>query len=457
MGTEIPKPGIDERPKSPAPVPSGSPVLPGPAGAEGLLPEAVPAAPTPAAVAPVRRRSLSGGFGVNLRDWRILSAIGLVVVAFPIWRAAVGHAKPTNSAGTAAAAATPVAVCKVGRQDLANEVEYDAELRPYQEIDLHSKVAGFVQDILVDIGDRVQKGQLLATIEVPELVDDIARANAALNRNEQEVARAKAAYNEAHLVYTRLSDVNTAQPNLIAQQELDAALEKDQTTSSSLAAASAEVDMSRAEISKLETMRKYTRITAPFAGAITKRYADPGALIQAGVSSSTQAMPLVRLSQIDKLRLDIEVSVGDVSRIKAGEPIEVRITSCNATFSGIIARTTREVDNATRKMIVEADVQNPDLKLVPGMYGSVLFRPEHREKTLAVPIRAVAREKTATVLVVNPDNKVEQREVKIGLETPDHLEVLAGLRENEMVVIGSGVKPGQLVQPRLIEPGKGTQ
>jgi RND family efflux transporter MFP subunit len=242
---------------------------------------------------------------------------------------------------------------------------------------------------------------------------------------------------------------------LIAQQELDAALEKDQTTSFSLAAATAEVDVSRAEIAKLQTMLKYTQITAPFAGVITKRYADPGALIQAGVSSSTQALPLVRLSQMDKLRLDMEVSIGDVSRIKAGEPIDVRVTSCDTTFKGTVARTTHEVDNATRKMIVEADVQNPDLKLVPGMYASVSLHPDHRDKTLAVPIQAVAREKSTTVLVVNPENKVEQREVKIGLETPDHLEVLAGLRENEMVVIGSGVKPGQLVQPRLIQGSKG--
>jgi RND family efflux transporter MFP subunit len=417
-----------------------APTVPGPA----TVPMTTPSEPISSPSAP-RQRSLRDGLNLKRVDWRILGGVALVVIVIPLWRATTGHAKPTASVP----AATPVAVYRVVREDLADEVQYDAELRPYQEVDLHSKVAGFLQDIRVDIGDRIEKGQLLATIEVPELDDDIVRAHAALKRNEQNVASAKAAYDEAHLIYQRLSDVNKAQPNLIAQQELDGALEKDQTTSSSLAAATAEVDVARADIAKLETMLKYTRITAPFAGIITKRYVDPGSLIQAGVSSSTQALPLVRLSQIDKLRLDVPVSVAYVSRIKTGDPVEVRVESCNSSFSGTIARTTHEVDSATRKMIVEADVQNPDFKLVPGMYASVSLRPEHRDQTLAVPVEAVSREKSTTVLVVNQANKIEQREIKIGLETPNHLEVLAGLKENEMVVIGSTVRPGQLVQPRL--------
>jgi multidrug efflux pump subunit AcrA (membrane-fusion protein) len=204
-------------------------------------------------------------------DWRIVGAVAAAVIAIPVWRATNGHAKPAASGP----AATPVAVCKVMREDLVDEVQYDAELRPHQEVDLHSKVAGYLQDIRVDIGDRVEKGQLMATIEVPELADDITRANAALNRNQQDVARAKAAYDEAHLVYTRLSDVNKAQPNLIAQQELDAALEKDQTTSSSLAAATAEVEVARADDG--------ATVTWPVAADGVGRFAAAGASIRRGV------------------------------------------------------------------------------------------------------------------------------------------------------------------------------
>jgi RND family efflux transporter MFP subunit len=420
---------------SPCPLPPATPQ-------ETAIPEQT-SVPTP-----VRRKSIAGGFGLNRLDWRIFSVIGLALIAIPVWRTTTGHAKQA----IATAPAVPVAITKVTREDLAQELVCDAELRPYQEVELHSKVAGFLKNITVDIGDRVEAGQLLATIEVPELGDDIKRANAALNRNEQEVARAQAAYEDAHLVYNRLASVDKAQPNLIAQQELDAALEKDQTASSSLAAVKAEVEVSHAEIAKLKTMLSYSRILAPFPGVITKRYADPGALIQAGISSSTQALPLVRLSQNDKLRLDIPLSVSYVARIKTGDPVEVRVESCNKSFTGKIARSTRKVETATRTMEVEVDVPNPDLQLIPGMYASVSLRSAFREKTLAVPIEAVSRQKSSTVFVINNQNKIEERSVTVGLETSDKLEILTGLSENERIMIGSRaqVRPGQVVDPKVI-------
>jgi RND family efflux transporter MFP subunit len=385
-------------------------------------------------------------------DWRVAGVLLLAMVVIPVWRATTGHAKP----GTVVASAPQVAVCPVTREDLVEDIVCNAELRPYQEIDLHAKVAGYLEKISVDIGDRVNAGQLLANIEVPELADDIQRATAALSRNEQEVSRAQAGYEEAHLVYTRLAAVDKAQPNLIAQQELDAAIEKDRTSASALAGAKAEVDVSRAEISKLKTMQKYSHIAAPFTGVITRRYADPGALIQAGVSSSTQALPLVRLSQNDRLRLTIPVSVSYVSRIQVGDPVDIRVESCARPLTGTIARSTYKVDTATRTMNVEVDVPNDDLKLIPGMYASVALRLDHREKTLAVPVEAVSRQKLATVFVVNTNRKIEERTITLGLETPRKLEILSGLKESELVMIGnrSQFKPGQLVEPKPIQEAK---
>jgi len=382
-------------------------------------------------------------------DWRVVvvAAIGLTLV--PVWRAHTGHAEPAQ----ALPPAVQVAVARVERQDLAQELVCDAEFRPYQEIDLHAKVAGYLESINVDIGDRVKAGQLLATIEVPELGDDIRRAEAAQKRSGQEVTRAQAAADDAHLVFSRLSAVAKTQPSLIAQQELDSALEKDHATASALAAAQAEVEVAKAEVEKLRTMAKYCRITAPFAGVITERYADPGALIQAGTSSSTQTLPLVRLSQNDRLRLDIPVSVSYVSRIKNGDPVTVHVTALERPFEGSIARTAEKVDTATRTMKVEVDVPNPDLKLIPGMYASVALRLDHRDKALAIPVEAISRQKACTVFVVNADNTLEERTVSLGLETPRKCEVLTGLRENELVMIGSRtqVKPGQRVGPKLIE------
>jgi RND family efflux transporter MFP subunit len=382
-------------------------------------------------------------------DWRISAGILVVVVIALVWRGTVGHAKPGNLPEEALA----VAVARVTRQDLARELTCEAELRPYQEIDLHAKVAGYLQKITVDIGDRVEAGQLLAVIEVPELGDDIQRANASLKRCQEEVARAQAAHDEAHLVYTRLTAIDKARPNLIAQQELDTAVEKDRATGSSLAAASAEVDVAKADINKLQTMLKYSRITAPFPGVITKRYADPGALIQAGTSSSTQTLPLVRLSQNDRLRLDIPVSVSYVSRVELGDPVQIQVASLERAFSGKIARSTRKIETATRTMEVEVDVPNTDLKLIPGMYASVILRLDHRDQALAVPVEAVSRKKTCTVFVVGNDQRMEERVVRLGLETPQQVEVTSGVKENELVMIGSRtqVHPGQRVEPKLIE------
>ena len=385
-------------------------------------------------------------------DWRLGVIVLLAVISIPLYRVIRRVPKVEFTPGNV----LTVAVAKVTRENLSQELVCDAELRPYQEIDLHAKVAGYLEKINVDIGDRVETGQLLAIIEVPELGDDIARAEAIQKRSEEEVSRAQMAYEESHLTYTRLAAVDKSQPNLLAQQDLDTAQTKDRTADSALAGAKDQVEVARAEMNKLKTMKKYSQITAPFPGVITKRYANPGALIQAGISSSTQAMPLVRLSQNDRLRLDIPVSVSYVSRVNLGDPVEIRVDSLEKSWTGTIARSTRKVETATRTMEVEVDVPNGNLKLIPGMYASVTLRLEHREKTLVVPVQAVSREKTSTVLVINKENRIEERTVSLGLETPHRIEVLAGLSENDLVMIGSRtqVKAGQQVEPKLIEEAR---
>ena len=193
-------------------------------------------------------------------------------------------------------------------------------------------------------------------------------------------------------------------------------------------------------LKNIKRMVSYTQITAPFDGVVTQRYADPGTLIQAGTSSDTQALPLVRVSDNYRLRLDFPVTVDYVKDVKLGDPVTVRVDSLNGkTFTGNISRFTHEVDDNTRTMITEIEVPNPDLELMPGMYATVVLKVEKRPQALAVPIEAVAGGKTPTVYVVNHDNQIEERAVKLGLETPDKYEVLSGLQEGDLVVIGNRV------------------
>ena len=349
-----------------------------------------------------------------------------------------------------------VAVATVIREDISRSVAFDAELRPHQEIELHAKVTGYLDSLKVDAGDSVQEGQLIATLDVPELKIEIEHALATERRSHAEIERAKAAYEEANLQFTRLMATDKAQPHLIAQQDLDAARARNRSGEASLDAAKEQANVSEADVKKLRAMLVYTQITAPFAGVITKRYSDAGALIQAGTSSGAQ--PVVKLSQNDKLRLVFPVSMTYVGRIKVGNAVEVRIESMNRVVSGKVARFSRKVETATRTMETEVDLSNDDLSLIPGMYASVSLDLEKHEKALVAPVEAVTRNKSgkASVYLIGKNNSIEEREVTLGMETPTKLEILSGLAENDVLFVGSRaqVKPGEIVTPMVVKPLK---
>jgi RND family efflux transporter MFP subunit len=333
-----------------------------------------------------------------------------------------------------------VAVARVHREDLYREIAIPAEFRPYNEVDVHAKVSGYVQRIDVDIGDRVKAGALLAILEIPELRDDLDHAVATRKR-------AYADYRDVHLSYTRLLAVNQQHPNLVAQQDLDTAAAKDAMAEGAMAAAKADVE-------KYQTLVGYTKITAPFGGVITRRYADPGALIQAGTASQTQAMPLVHLSDNYRLRLDFPVSVDYVRDVRTDAPVTVRVESLGGRpFEGRVVRFSDRVDDSTRTMIVETEVENPTLEVVPGMYAAVTLKIDQRPHVLAVPVEAVPQG-TKTVLVVNPDHRLEERAITLGLETATLYEVTSGLADGDLVMIGNSaqLRPGQTVQLAATEP-----
>jgi RND family efflux transporter MFP subunit len=365
--------------------------------------------------------------------------------------------------------APPVAAVKIGRSDIVQTLNIPAEFRPFQEIEVHAKVAGFVKSITVDVGDRVRAGQLLATLEVPELQDEIRQDEAAVKRASEEINRAQAdlertqsAHEVAHIGATRLASVMKERPNLVAQQDIDEASGRDRvaeaqvaTARAALAAAREQLEIAKAGQSKTQTLLDYARITAPFAGVITRRYADTGAMIQAGTSSQTQAMPLVLLSENDRLRLVIPVPESAVSRIHLGQRVSVTVQSLHKTVSGIVARFADRLDTDTRTMRVEVDVQNPNLELVPGMYADASLALEQVSNVIVAPVQAVDHaEAGARVLAVGKDGRLESRAVTLGLETDDRIEIRSGLSEGDVVVVGSRaqMKAGTMVTPKLAAP-----
>jgi RND family efflux transporter MFP subunit len=256
--------------------------------------------------------------------------------------------------------------------------------------------------------------------------------------------RAAADYENAHQISTRIAGVNKEQPNLVAQQDIDTAAAKDSVAAAAVTAAKSDVE-------KYETLFGYTQIIAPFDGVITGRYADPGALLQAGTGSGEQPRALLRVSDNYRLRLDFPVSVGYVKDIHLGDKVAVRVQSLDGkVYEGQVTRFTDRVNQDTRTMITEIEVPNPNLELVPGMYAAVALKVQRRTQALSIPIEALSMGTTNTVYLVNGDQKIEQRGVTLGLETPTRCEVTSGLKEGDTVMIGTRtqIPVGQKVETK---------
>jgi len=365
-------------------------------------------------------------------------------------------------------AAVTVGVTKVARKSLQRQITLSSELVPFQEIDVYAKESGFVKNLYVDYGSRVQTGQLMATLEIPELeaqlqVDQAAIKNATdeVSRADHELKRYRAQYRALHLEYTRLNGVFESQPGLVAQQEVDDAQGKDLAAASQVDAGESGLEAAQSQLlvgkSRLihdQALFAYARITAPFSGVVTQRYANLGTLMQAGTSSSTQAMPLVKLSEDDLFRLVIPVPESSVRYIRVNDPVDVHVPSLNRSFPGKVARFSVDVQADTRTMHTEVDVPNRDRLLMPGMYVETTLTLEAKDNVLAVPLEAVNHEgEQTTVYVVSPTGKVEDRVIALGLETSTEAEVVSGLAEGEPVIVSdrSGLKPGQEVRPQVVQ------
>lgn len=372
-----------------------------------------------------------------------------------------------------APAATPVAVVKVTRQNLASQMEIASEFLPFQEIDVYAKVSGYVQKLDVDWGTHVKKGQVLADLEIPELQQQLQQDEATVHRNEsdlerahEELNRAQSEYTVAHLTFTRLADVQKTQPGLVAQQDIDVDQGKDLQASAgvsaakdSLAASEQGLMAAKAALEKDKALYAYSHITAPFDGVVTSIKAYTGALLPAGTSSNIGNSALCHLSQNDTLRLVIPVPERAVPDIHLGQKVAVQVSALNETFNGVVTNISDNIDLQTRTMHTEVHVPNATYQLVPGMYASVQIPLHVAANALALPVQAVQNTGTnkGSVLLVNAKNQLEQRNVTLGLQTATEIEIVSGLQENDQVIFGEQgqFKPGQLVSPKLSQAPTG--
>ncbi|MGO9258841.1 MAG: efflux RND transporter periplasmic adaptor subunit [Bryobacteraceae bacterium] len=367
-----------------------------------------------------------------------------------------------------AQASVTVGVAPVVRKPIVRQITVSSELVPFQEIDLYAKESGYIKDLLVDYGTRVKKGDKIAVLEIPELEMQLQQDAAAIKDREdmvhqaqRQVERVDAQVKPYQLQYNRIKEVAETKKGLVAQQEVDdwegkylAAAAQLEAAKSALQSADSELLAAKAKEQHDRILFDYSTVYAPFDGVITQRYANYGTLVQAGTSSSTNVLPIARLSEDDKFRLVIPVPESYVKFIHIDDPVDVHVSSLDRHFPGKVVRFSTDVAQDTRTMHTEVDVLNPTHVLIPGLYADATLTLERKNNALSVPLQAINHEAAGdTVFVVTAGNQIEIRPIQVGLQSASWVEVLSGLKEGDSVVVSdrAALKAGNLVQPHAVE------
>jgi len=336
---------------------------------------------------------------------RSLIASGAATVPLLV---ACGRAGP----GSTSSAAPPPAVrlARPHRGEIVRSVTLPGNVRAWQEATLFAKVTGYLKTITVDKGDEVVAGTLIADIEVPELLADRLKTQA-----EVEVAA---------IDYRRVAEARKKAPDLVIPQTVDDA--------------DARHKIAAANLARIETLLGFTRISAPFAGIITRRFVDPGAFIPAATAGSTaQNAAIVSLADFSTVRVAVAVPEPDVPFVTRDAPAVINVQELpGKSFPGSVTRFAYALDDATRTMLAEIDLPNPDRELRPGMYASITLAAERHPDALLLPSEAVLKEASGkSVFIVDREQRARKTAIKAGFEDSASVEVLDGLAPDQPVIL----------------------
>jgi len=352
-------------------------------------------------------------------------AAGIVVVgaiavaAITAWKQ-YQTMKERNTLEEEAKAGPHVEVVSVKKSDPDRNLTLVGEARPFASVTLYAKVSGYLKSLKVDKGDRVKKDQVLGVIESPE-IDKNYQGALADSLNKTSIAR------RMKLLRAR---------NLVSPQEDDQA--------------DSDAKVAKSKLDSLAVLKSYETLRAPFDGTVTSRYADPGALVQNAENSQTSALPVVTISQVDKLRVYIYVDQKDAAFIQIGSPAKVSVAERpDLDLSATVTRVSGELDPKTKMLLTEIDIDNKEGKLVPGSFVEVnlhLVVPEQLE----VPAQAlVVMQGKSYVVSVDTEDHIHYREVRVGDNDGQRVTILSGTEEHERVAlnIGSQWPEGSHIRP----------
>jgi len=405
---------------------------------ESKLPKVAPPATTQAPAAPP---SKSGGGATVVIALLALAALGGYVVYRALQRNEAMHGEALQDPQV-----TAVKIEVVKRSSPENRLTLPGTALADQQTPLYARINGYLKSFAFDIGDSVKKGQLVAEIDSPEVDQQLRQAVAT-----QGVAKAALVQAQANQELARVASERWAalvKERAVSQQEAD---EKRLT----LAAREADVEASRAmikaqeaNVKRLEELQSFKQILAPFDGVITARNVEIGTLVSEG--SGAAARELFRMVQLQNLRFHVPVPEGFVPSIHIG--LEATLTfdaHPGKTFAGKVSRTSNAVDVASRTMLVEVRVPNPDGVLLPGMYAQVTFALRQASPALLMPSNALlVRPEGTLAAVVGKDKTVHYKKIQVGRDYGTRIEVISGLEENDQVMVNptTMIREGEKVE-----------
>jgi RND family efflux transporter MFP subunit len=361
-----------------------------------------------------------------------------------------------------------VTVVRVARSDTKSELVLPGNIQALTEAPVLARASGYLKQRYVDIGDHVRDGQTLAEIEAPELDQQIQQAKSARDQANSAAEQAEAALkqgqtNEALARVTAERWRNLAGKGVVSRQENDtyqaqwAAQQANvEALGKAIAAAKSNAGAAQANLDRLNSLKDYLTVRAPFAGVITLRNVDTGALITEGSTL------LFRVAQAGRLRTYVNVPQSESASVRLGQPATLTVADLpGLKFPGTVTHTSNALDPATRTLLTEVQLVNPDTRLVPGMYAQVDLSVAQSQPSLTVKgDTLVVRADGPQVAVVDAGGKVHYARIRLGRDYGDHLEVLAGLEEGQQVVVNPSdlVREGARVRPVSIgNPAAGSK
>jgi RND family efflux transporter MFP subunit len=327
------------------------------------------------------------------------------------------------------AAQQPVKLVTVISKRTGRTVELPGEIYPYLSVQVHAKVSGYVDRVLVDRGTFVKQGELLVQLSAPEMMARIAQAEAQVTTAESEEAQAEAQFRAAQSNYSRLQEAAKT-PGAVADNDLVQATQQTKASQALLQSRQKAVEALKANLKSQQDLAGYLRVTAPFDGVITARYAHPGALVGPGSD-----IALLQLDQITRLRLTVAVPEADVAGLMKGRSVDFKVAAYpDRTFSGVIARPAHALDIQTRTMPVELDVRNAERLLSPGMYPSVIWPVERSRASLLVPSTSVVTTTERVFVIRNRNGSAQWVDVRKRQAVGNLVEVDGNLKPGDEVV-----------------------